>query len=46
MAFDIDTYAGMREEVYRCIQCGKTKSADKLWALVQAYMLLGDELAV
>lgn len=46
MVFDIDTYAGMREEVYKCLACGKTKNAESLWELFQAYMLLGGELVV
>lgn len=46
MVRDIDTYAGMREEVYKCLACGKTKNAEKLWELFQAYMLLGGEICV
>ena len=46
MVRDIDTYAGMREEVYKCIQCGKTKNAKALWEVMQAYMLFGDEFVV
>jgi len=46
MLLDIDTYAGKREEVYVCIQCGKRKNAKGLLELLQAYMLLGGEVCV
>lgn len=46
MVYDIETYAGRREEVYKCLACGKTKNADQLLELLQAYMLLGGELLV
>lgn len=46
MVRDLDTYAGMREETYKCIQCGKTKNAEKLWELLQAYMLFGGDFVV
>ena len=46
MLFDVETFAGRREEVYVCMACGKRKPAQALFETMQTYITLGDEFVV
>lgn len=46
MGFEVDTFAGMREDTYVCMQCGNSKPAAELYAKLQAYVLGGKEFTV
>lgn len=43
MGYEIDTFAGIRQEVYTCIQCGNARPAKLLFEQYQTYMLTGEE---
>lgn len=46
MGFEIDTFAGHRQEVYICIQCGNTRPAAELFEQMQAYILTGQDFSI
>ena len=46
MGFDLEFLLGRQTEIYCCIQCGHTFSAETMWKLYQAYMAYGQSIVV